>query len=255
MTTNNLSLIFTPAIFHDHNQPQAWIKDCVLEDLLTNVNTLFADKDLRSASAITGVIDYGFDDRTYEEASSVIASVATLEDEDEVGDEYYLPTPQIPPSYMMSYTEEPLMIEGTQNKINRDNICNTNNSNINSDDNNNNKNDKLSIPNEQENNSKKNRKSKTAPLDKKLTVNTNHPSIKSYSESTKEQQNLIESMITISPSIQSATTTSTDWLNREPEGYNYSSTSTKLRRSATTGMARTVKSGNFKNNKNKKYEF
>ncbi|CAO3629790.1 unnamed protein product [Cunninghamella blakesleeana] len=243
MTINNLSLIFTPAIFHDHNQPQAWVKDCVLEDLLTNVNTLFADKDLRSASAITGVIDYGFDDRTYEEVHSVITSVSTLGDDDEDGDEYYLPTPQIPPSYMA------LMIEETQSKLNRDIICNTNKSSINKDDNDSdsNINKDLSIPKQQESNNKKYKKYKPVPLDKGLTVNTNHPGIKSYSESTEERQNLINSVITISPSIQSATTASTDWLNHEPEGYSYSSTSTKLRRSATTGTTRTVKSSSFKN--------
>lgn len=37
------------------------MKDCVIEDLLNNCETLFANKDLRSASAITGRIDYGFD--------------------------------------------------------------------------------------------------------------------------------------------------------------------------------------------------
>ncbi|KAI8149325.1 hypothetical protein BJV82DRAFT_587562 [Fennellomyces sp. T-0311] len=64
MTIQNLSLMFTPAIFQDHNQaqrsPGEWYSDCVLEDLIVNCDTLFADKDLRGASAITGVIEYGF---------------------------------------------------------------------------------------------------------------------------------------------------------------------------------------------------
>lgn len=65
MNIQNLSLIFTPAIFQDHNQaqrsPGEWCKDCVLEDLVENCESLFANKDLKSASAITGVIEYGFE--------------------------------------------------------------------------------------------------------------------------------------------------------------------------------------------------
>ncbi|KAG0168347.1 casein kinase I [Apophysomyces sp. BC1034] len=65
MSIKNLSLIFTPAIFQDLNQaqrsPGEWFEDCVLEDLLLNHGTLFADKDLHGASAITGKIDYGFE--------------------------------------------------------------------------------------------------------------------------------------------------------------------------------------------------
>ncbi|KAF7728282.1 hypothetical protein EC973_006456 [Apophysomyces ossiformis] len=64
MSVKNLSLIFTPAIFQDHNQarsPGEWYADCVLEDLLLNHRTLFAEKDLHGASAITGKIDYGFE--------------------------------------------------------------------------------------------------------------------------------------------------------------------------------------------------
>ena len=70
MTIKNLSLMFTPAIFQDHNQaqrsPGEWYSDCVLEDLIVNCETLFADKDLRSASAITGVIEYGFHEEQYD---------------------------------------------------------------------------------------------------------------------------------------------------------------------------------------------
>ena len=70
MSAQNITLVFTPALFHDHNQaqrsPGEWYNDCVIEDLVTNCETLFADKDLRGASAITGVIDYGFE-HLYEE--------------------------------------------------------------------------------------------------------------------------------------------------------------------------------------------
>ncbi|KAI8378026.1 uncharacterized protein BYT42DRAFT_365062 [Radiomyces spectabilis] len=65
MTMKNLSLIFTPAIFQDHNRtqrsPGEWYADCVLEDLLVNYETLFTGQDLRGASAITGGIEYGFE--------------------------------------------------------------------------------------------------------------------------------------------------------------------------------------------------
>ncbi|RCH91856.1 hypothetical protein CU098_000636, partial [Rhizopus stolonifer] len=63
MTTNNLTLIFTPAIFQDLNHAQSpgeWAKDCVLEDLIHNAQAIFANKDLHNNSAITGHIEYGF---------------------------------------------------------------------------------------------------------------------------------------------------------------------------------------------------
>lgn len=65
MTTNNLTLIFTPAVFQDLNHaqhsPGEWAKDCVLEDLIVNCQDIFANKDLHNNSAITGHIQYGFD--------------------------------------------------------------------------------------------------------------------------------------------------------------------------------------------------
>ncbi|KAI9011876.1 hypothetical protein CLU79DRAFT_771676 [Phycomyces nitens] len=65
MSINNLSLIFTPAIFQDHNQAQRspgdWFSDCVLEDLIQNHESLFGNKDLHNASSITGGIEYGFE--------------------------------------------------------------------------------------------------------------------------------------------------------------------------------------------------
>lgn len=68
MTISNLSVMFTPAIFQDHNHAQRspgdWYSDCVLQDLIENCDTLFADKDLRGASAITGVIQYGIENAT-----------------------------------------------------------------------------------------------------------------------------------------------------------------------------------------------
>ncbi|KAL9538766.1 hypothetical protein MBANPS3_010691 [Mucor bainieri] len=64
MTTSNLTLIFTPAIFQDlnhaQNSPGEWAKDCVLEDLIMNSQDIFANKDLHNNSAITGDIEYGF---------------------------------------------------------------------------------------------------------------------------------------------------------------------------------------------------
>lgn len=68
MTINNLTLIFTPAIFQDlnhaQNSPGEWAKDCVLEDLIVNCQDIFANKDLHNNSAITGHIQYGFDHHT-----------------------------------------------------------------------------------------------------------------------------------------------------------------------------------------------
>ncbi|KAI8991761.1 hypothetical protein BDF20DRAFT_984371 [Mycotypha africana] len=65
MTISNLTLIFTPAIFQDlnnaQNSPGEWAKDCVLEDLINNYQVIFANKDLHNNSAITGAIDYGFE--------------------------------------------------------------------------------------------------------------------------------------------------------------------------------------------------
>ncbi|CAO3632951.1 unnamed protein product [Cunninghamella echinulata] len=223
MTVSNLSLLFTPAIFHDHNQPQAWVKDCVLEDLLANVSTLFADRDLRSASAITGVIDYGFEEQQYEEDNSEIVSVMTLEDEEEGKDEYYLPTPQTSP-YTTAYTNEPLITDDAQTIRNENDISNDSNNN-----------ELPSILNQQGNNSKKNSKYRVTSIDKKLTVDTNYSIIKSYSKSSEVQHHtFMQPLVTISPSIQSATVPSTDWLNHEPEEYSHSFTSIKLRRSATT---------------------
>lgn len=68
MTTSNLTLIFTPAIFQDlnhaQNSPGEWAKDCVLEDLIMNSQAIFANKDLHNNSAITGDIEYGFHQST-----------------------------------------------------------------------------------------------------------------------------------------------------------------------------------------------
>lgn len=44
MTMKNLSVIFTPALFHDHNQAEnngEWYSDKVLEDLILQHETLF----------------------------------------------------------------------------------------------------------------------------------------------------------------------------------------------------------------------
>ncbi|KAI8327222.1 hypothetical protein EDC96DRAFT_532360 [Choanephora cucurbitarum] len=75
MTINNLTLIFTPAIFQDLNHAQSpgeWAKDCVLEDLIMNADDIFANKDLHNNSAITGHIEYGFHDQSVDH--SVLAN-------------------------------------------------------------------------------------------------------------------------------------------------------------------------------------
>lgn len=44
MTIKNLSVIFTPALFHDHNQVEnagEWYSDIVLQDLIQQHETLF----------------------------------------------------------------------------------------------------------------------------------------------------------------------------------------------------------------------
>jgi hypothetical protein len=46
MTIKNLSVVFTPALFHDHNQAEnngEWYSDKVLEDLIRYHKTLFSD--------------------------------------------------------------------------------------------------------------------------------------------------------------------------------------------------------------------
>ncbi|KAI9498379.1 hypothetical protein BDB00DRAFT_968762, partial [Zychaea mexicana] len=51
MNLQNLSLIFTPAIFHDHNHaeiPGEWRTDCVFEDMMTYYEPLFANAEIQS---------------------------------------------------------------------------------------------------------------------------------------------------------------------------------------------------------------
>ncbi|KAI7857867.1 hypothetical protein BDC45DRAFT_532165 [Circinella umbellata] len=50
MNLQNLSLIFTPAIFHDHNHaevPGEWRTDCVLEDMMLYYEPLFANAEIQ----------------------------------------------------------------------------------------------------------------------------------------------------------------------------------------------------------------
>lgn len=45
MTIKNLSVIFTPALFHDHNQVEnagEWYSDIVLQDLIQQYESLFS---------------------------------------------------------------------------------------------------------------------------------------------------------------------------------------------------------------------
>ncbi|KAI8147669.1 hypothetical protein BJV82DRAFT_596454 [Fennellomyces sp. T-0311] len=54
MNIQNLSLIFTPAIFHDHNQaemPGEWRTDCVFEDMLLYHEPLFTYAEAQSQNA------------------------------------------------------------------------------------------------------------------------------------------------------------------------------------------------------------
>lgn len=92
MNIQNLSVIFTPAIFQDHNKggmPGEWGSDCVLEDLIQNHETLFANKDLRSQTAITGGIELS-DERNIKHyarrPSSPELSPVTIHTEDYYGD-------------------------------------------------------------------------------------------------------------------------------------------------------------------------
>jgi hypothetical protein len=92
MNIQNLSVMFTPAIFQDHNKggiPGEWGSDCVLEDLIQNHEELFANKDLRSQTAITGGIELS-DERNIKNyarrPSSPELSPITTHTEDEFGD-------------------------------------------------------------------------------------------------------------------------------------------------------------------------
>ncbi|KAG2180105.1 hypothetical protein INT43_003893, partial [Umbelopsis isabellina] len=91
MGIQNLIVIFTPAIFQDHNKggaPGEWGNDCVLEDLIQNHETLFANKDLRSQTAITGGIELS-DERNIKNyarrPSSPELSPVTAHTEDDIG--------------------------------------------------------------------------------------------------------------------------------------------------------------------------
>lgn len=56
MSMKNLSVIFTPALFHDHNQAEnggEWYCDKVLEDLILQHETLFINVDNNSSRNIT----------------------------------------------------------------------------------------------------------------------------------------------------------------------------------------------------------
>jgi RhoGAP domain len=93
MNIQNLSVMFTPAIFQDHNKgslPGEWGSDCVLEDLIQNHETLFANKDLRSQTAITGGIELS-DERNIKNyarrpSSAELSPVMTIHTEEDYGD-------------------------------------------------------------------------------------------------------------------------------------------------------------------------
>ncbi|KAH8551324.1 hypothetical protein BGW37DRAFT_537746 [Umbelopsis sp. PMI_123] len=93
MNIQNLSVMFTPAIFQDHNKgsiPGEWGSDCVLEDLIQNHETLFANKDLRNQTAITGGIELS-DERNIKNyarrpSSGELSPVMTIHTEEDYGD-------------------------------------------------------------------------------------------------------------------------------------------------------------------------
>jgi hypothetical protein len=267
MTVSNLSLIFTPAIFQDHNHaqmsPNEWKKDCVLNDLLINAETLFADKDLRGASAITGVIDYGFEKATGENSCGS-ESIIFGDEEDFTSerDEYHLPTPDSPSAYSIIYinpsttTTQVPPLQRSHNDKENDNIETTSSFEV----------TQPIEPTLQQGTSqiqvlndtvkpepstsalslgkeKRNSKFRTVSQDLGLTVNTHHSSIKKTQVMDENQpgepisDNAFHAKdLPISPSIQSATVPSFDWLDKDPEAApNPAPSSSALRRSATTG--------------------
>ncbi|CAO3587118.1 unnamed protein product [Absidia cylindrospora] len=268
MTISNLSLLFTPAIFQDHNQtqvsPNEWKKDCVLDDLLNNVETLFADKDLRGASAITGVIDYGFEKSTIDDNSLGNDPILfDVEDDDEIAeerDEYHLPTPYSPPAYATSYTNFSHTIDpihppsSPKNAVDEDStimtsiITSPSSSLPPSPSGTRQINDIVPEPSTSTltpGKEKRNSKFRTVSQDRGLTVNTHHSSIKASNGTSDSKpmatviscHNTVSHIVNqpVSPSIQSATIPSTDWLNKDPEIPNPTASASALRRSVTTG--------------------
>ncbi|CEP17247.1 hypothetical protein [Parasitella parasitica] len=58
MTLKNLSVIFTPALFHDHNQAEnngEWYSDKVLEDLVLQHETLFAEVEAQQQRQVSSL--------------------------------------------------------------------------------------------------------------------------------------------------------------------------------------------------------
>ncbi|KAI8080000.1 uncharacterized protein BX664DRAFT_342035 [Halteromyces radiatus] len=291
MTISNLSLIFTPAIFQDHNQvqvsPNEWKKDCVLEDLLVNGETLFADKDLRGASAITGVIDYGFEKLSSDDdpTNDTIIMLDDAEGLDMLGekDEYHLPTPYSPPAYttyMQQQQGENDIIISSEKSTTKDitvppmssSLPYTTNDQTNSSPSTplpSNASDivpELSTSTLLSGKEKRNSKFRAVSQDRGLTVDTNHTSIKKSSNvliiegsnlvaepddslpiTTSAATNAATAVVVstdnaflsrppMTPSIQSATVPSHDWLNYDPEpSHKMTDTTAALRRSATTG--------------------
>ncbi|KAI8328001.1 hypothetical protein BC941DRAFT_445931 [Chlamydoabsidia padenii] len=269
MTISNLSMIFTPAIFQDHNYAEAslneWKKDSVLEDLLVNANTLFADKDLRGASAITGVIDYGFEKANNGNHNNSEDILFVGDEEDFAGekDEYHLPTPDSPSTYPTTYISPPsstikavaTSLQGHDSDKEADTIepdivpagtppLSQSTSRIqNSNDNTVPESSISTLLNAKV---KRNSKFRNVSQDLGLTVITQHSSVKKSGPVNLDNNPLVrepnDPIISrsyapkgtpISPSIQSATVPSFDFSIRAPEFTDSSRSS--LRRSATTG--------------------
>ncbi|KAI8646100.1 hypothetical protein BD408DRAFT_380956 [Parasitella parasitica] len=234
MSTNNLTLIFTPAIFQDlnhaQNSPGEWAKDCVLEDLILNCQDIFANKDLHNNSAITGDIEYGFHhDRlreqnryamtiqspdsptgaSHEETKSEYSFVIQDEEHDEEDE-------LVKKSIISSSDESSLLLQHFNES---ENIATLYTASM----------LPLPVTNQDETPSRSasvERKKYQAHFQGKgLKVNTGTLS----SSSSSQSLNNIEHHI---PTVKSATVPSYDWLKLDPEN---APEIPKLRRSATTG--------------------
>lgn len=223
MTINNLTLIFTPAIFQDlnhaQNSPGEWAKDCVLEDLILNYNNIFANKDLHNNSAITGDIEYGFKETSnHQDRASRYAMTVQSPDSptgishEESESEYTFVTEETvsEQSSLIVVEEQPRSVSPAE----MDGIVHE-------------------VPNsDNHNRSNSDRKRYQKHFQEKgLRVNT----ASSVSTApTKDKSELYKSSHQIT-TVKSATVPSYDWLKLDPENSPNVPEVPKLRRSATTG--------------------
>ncbi|ORX61371.1 RhoGAP-domain-containing protein [Hesseltinella vesiculosa] len=114
MTASNLSLMFSPSIFQDQSpmqlSPREKLKDCVVEDLLANAQSLFAHKNLHGASSITGIIDYGIENTRFEPDDLGVSFDDYDDDDDQEGyllGEAVIGLPPVPNLTSSIMTDEP----------------------------------------------------------------------------------------------------------------------------------------------------